>query len=79
MKELVSLLREASKAYYQEAREIMSNKEYDALYDELLKLERETGVIMSNSPTHTVGYEVISELPKEKHKTPMQSDRKSVV
>lgn len=73
MKELVSLLREASKAYYQEAREIMSNKEYDALYDELLKLERETGVIMSNSPTHTVGYEVISELPKEKHKTPMQS------
>lgn len=73
MKKLVSLLREASKAYYQEAREIMSNKEYDALYDELLKLERETGVIMSNSPTHTVGYEVISELPKEKHKTPMQS------
>ena len=73
MKELVSLLREASRAYYQEAREIMSNKEYDALYDELLRLEHETGVVMSNSPTHTVGYEVISELPKEKHKTPMQS------
>lgn len=73
MKELVSILREAGKAYYQESREIMSNFEYDRLYDELGSLEKETGIIMSGSPTQRVGYEVLSELPKETHGTPMLS------
>lgn len=73
MKELIDNLNAASKAYYQESREVMSNKEYDALYDELVQLESETGVIMSNSPTRNVGYEVISKLPKEIHQTPIQS------
>lgn len=73
MKELVSTLREAGKAYYQESREIMSNFEYDRLYDELCSLEQETGVIMSGSPTQKVGYEVSGELPKERHESPMLS------
>lgn len=73
MKELVSTLREAGKAYYQESREIMSNFEYDKLYDELSSLEKETGIIMSGSPTQRVGYEVLSELPKETHGSPMLS------
>ena len=80
MKELVELLNQASKAYYQQDTEIMSNLEYDALYDELVALEQETGLILSKSPTQHVGYEVISELPKERHPAPMLSlDRKSVV
>lgn len=73
MKELVSTLRKAGKAYYQESREIMSNFEYDKLYDELCSLEGETGIIMSASPTQKVGYEVSSELPKERHESPMLS------
>lgn len=73
MKELVSLLTAAGKAYYQESREIMSNYEYDRLYDELKDLEEETGVILSKSPTQNVGYQVLSELPKEAHETPMLS------
>ena len=73
MKELVSLLSRAGKAYYQESREIMSNFEYDRLYDELTALERETGVTLSGSPTQRVGYEVLSELPKETHESPMLS------
>ena len=73
MKELVQLLSEASKAYYMEDREIMSNFEYDKLYDELLALEEETGVILSDSPTQKVGYEVVSSLPKEAHPSPMLS------
>ena len=73
MKELVSLLSKAGKAYYQESREIMSNFEYDRLYDELTALERETGVTLSGSPTKRVGYEVLSELPKETHESPMLS------
>lgn len=73
MKKLVTKLREASKAYYQEAREIMSNFEYDALYDELEELEKETGIVLSNSPTIQVGYEVLSQLPKEDHASPMLS------
>ena len=73
MKELVTQLREASKAYYQEAREIMSNFEYDALYDELEELENKTGIVLSNSPTIQVGYEVLSQLPKEDHASPMLS------
>lgn len=73
MKELVELLNKAGRAYYQEAREIMSNKEYDALYDELLLLEEETGTVRSDSPTQKVGYEVVSELPKERHDSPMLS------
>ena len=64
MKELVELLNKASKAYYQDAEEIMSNYEYDKLYDELQELERELGITLSNSPTVRVGYEVVSELPK---------------
>ena len=73
MKELVRILSEASRAYYMEDREIMSNFEYDKLYDELLALEKETGVILSDSPTQKVGYEVVSSLPKEPHPSPMLS------
>ena len=73
MRELVGLLREASKAYYQEDREIMSNFEYDRLYDELDALEKETGIVLSGSPTQTVGYESQDELPKERHEKPMLS------
>ncbi|MCI6019484.1 MAG: NAD-dependent DNA ligase LigA [Clostridiales bacterium] len=73
MKELVEVLNEASKAYYQEDREVMSNLEYDRLYDELLSLESETNTVLSNSPTIHVGYEVLSELPKEAHESPMLS------
>lgn len=73
IKELVSILNKASKAYYQDGNEIMSNFEYDKLYDELLELEKITGFIMSNSPTVNVGYEVLSELPKERHESPMLS------
>ena len=70
---LVSLLNKASRAYYQEAQEIMSNYEYDRLYDELKELEDELGITLSNSPTVNVGYEVVSELPKERHESPMLS------
>lgn len=73
MQELVKLLNAAGKAYYQQAQEIMSNFEYDKLYDELCSLEQDTGIILSNSPTVNVGYEVISELPKERHPEPMLS------
>lgn len=73
MKELVRLLNKASRAYYQEAQEIMSNYEYDRLYDELKELEDELGITLSNSPTVNVGYEVVSELPKERHESPMLS------
>ncbi len=73
IKELVEKLNDASKKYYMEDTEIMSNLEYDALYDELVSLENETGIVMSNSPTVQVGYEVVSELPKETHEHPMLS------
>ncbi len=73
IKELVEILNEASKAYYQDAKEIMTNFEYDKLYDELVSLEKETGIVLANSPTVNVGYEVLSELPKEKHASPMLS------
>ena len=73
MQELVQLLNQAGKAYYQDAKEIMSNHEYDRLYDELLVLEQELGITMANSPTVNVGYEVLSELPKERHEKPMLS------
>lgn len=73
IKELVKILNEAAKAYYQLDTEIMSNLEYDALYDELQKLEKETGLILSGSPTQKVGYEILSELPKERHAAPMLS------
>ena len=71
IKELVALLNKAGKSYYSEGQEIMSNYEYDALYDELKKLEEETGCVLSDSPTVNVGYEVLSELPKERHDSPM--------
>ena len=73
MKELCELLKGASKAYYQEDREIMSNLEYDKLYDELEALEKETGIVLAGSPTVSVGYEAVDELPKERHETPMLS------
>ena len=73
MKELIPVLQEAAKAYYQEDREIMSNFEYDKLYDELENLEKETGVTLAGSPTVSVGYEALDELPKEAHETPMLS------
>ncbi len=77
IKELIEQLNEAAKAYYQEDREIMSNYEYDALYDELYKLEEETGTVFNNSPTQKVGYEIISELPKEPHPSKMLSLNKT--
>lgn len=73
MKELVYLLNRASKAYYQEDREIMDNREYDELYSELEQLEKETGTVLTGSPTQAVGYESVDELPKETHPSPMLS------
>lgn len=73
LKYLVDILNKASKAYYAQDKEIMSNFEYDKLYDELVALEEETGVTLANSPTVNVGYEAVEELPKEAHETPMLS------
>ena len=73
MKELVSILSKASEAYYAKDEEIMSNFEYDKLYDELVSLEEELGVTISNSPTVRVGYEAVDELPKMQHESPMLS------
>ncbi len=73
MKALVEKLSVASKAYYAQNREIMSNLEYDTLYDELVSLEQETGMVLAGSPTITVGYEAVDELPKESHESPMLS------
>lgn len=73
MRELSRKLAEASKAYYQEDREIMSNFEYDAMYDELQRLEQESGIVLAGSPTVTVGYEALDALPKERHEMPMLS------
>lgn len=73
IKYLVDTLNKAAKAYYAEDREIMSNREYDALYDELQSLEQETGIVLTNSPTVSVGYEAVDELPKERHESPMLS------
>ena len=73
MKDLVEKLNEAAKAYYQEDREILSNQEYDALYDELAALEEKTGTILANSPTQKVGYTVLSNLVKVKHESPILS------
>ena len=73
MEEKARILNEAARAYYQEDREIMSNLEYDRLYDELEALERETGIVLSSSPTAKVGYQVLSSLPKEPHESPMLS------
>lgn len=73
MRELVELLNRARRAYEQEDQEIMSNFEYDRLYDELLGLEKELNTTLASSPTVNVGYEVLSELPKERHERPMLS------
>lgn len=73
IKELTALLGEASRAYYAEDREVMSNFEYDRLYDELVSLEQETGIVLSGSPTVSVGYEAVDSLPKETHESPMLS------
>lgn len=73
IRELSDILNKASKAYYAEDSEIMSNFEYDRLYDELVSLEKETGVVLANSPTQSVGYESVDELPKERHASPMLS------
>ncbi len=73
IKYLVDTLNKAAKAYYAEDREIMSNREYDALYDELQSLEQETGIVLTNSPTVSVGFEAVDELPKERHESPMLS------
>ena len=73
LKYLVDILNEAAKAYYAQDKEIMSNYEYDKLYDELVALEEETGVTLANSPTVQVGYEAVDELPKEAHEMPMLS------
>ena len=73
MEELIKVLNEASEAYYALDNEIMSNYEYDKLYDELVALEEELGVTLSNSPTINVGYEAVKNLPKEAHEKPMLS------
>lgn len=73
MHELVTQLSQAARAYYQESRELMTNLQYDQLYDELLSLEAETGTVLSGSPTQQVGYEILSALPKEEHESPMLS------
>ena len=73
MKELIEVLNKASKAYYAEDTEIMSNAEYDELYDELLMLEEKTGTVLAGSPTVNVGYEAVDNLPKETHESPMLS------
>ena len=73
MKELIEILREASRAYYAQDKEIMSNYEYDKLYDELSDLEQETGMVLTSDPTISVGYEAVDELPKEAHESPMLS------
>jgi DNA ligase (NAD+) len=73
IRELVEILNKAGKSYYSFGQETMSNYEYDALYDELTALEKETGYVLSDSPTVNVGFEVLSELPKERHESPMLS------
>lgn len=73
MNELIAILNEASESYYQQNQEIMSNFEYDKLYDELVAIEKEAGTVLSNSPTQNVGYEILSSLPKEEHLSPMLS------
>ena len=70
IKELVEVLNRASRAYYQADEEIMSNREYDRLYDELEELEKETGIVLAASPTVRVGYEVVSSLPKQRYSSP---------
>lgn len=77
MKELVATLNHAAKVYYQGQDEVMTNFEYDKQYDELVELEKKTGIVMSNSPTVNVGYETLSELPKEAHVAPMLSLEKT--
>ena len=77
MTELVETLNKARYAYYQTSEEIMSNYEYDALYDELERLEKESGIILPSSPTQEVGYEVVSALPKVRHALPMKSLNKT--
>lgn len=79
MKDLIDVLNKAAKAYYVDGQEIMSNYEYDALYDELEGLENKTGIHLSDSPLNQVGYEVLSELPKERHLTPMLSLSKTKI
>ena len=73
MEEKAAFLNRAAEIYYQGSGELISNQEYDRLYDELEALEKETGIVLSNSPTVRVGYEVISGLPKEQHMSPMLS------
>ena len=73
MEERVAFLNKAAKAYYQEDKELISNQEYDRLYDELEALEKETGIVLAGSPTVNVGYQVVSGLPKERHPSPMLS------
>ncbi|MCR5215558.1 MAG: NAD-dependent DNA ligase LigA [Lachnospiraceae bacterium] len=73
IKELVEILNKAGRAYYSEGMSLMTDHEYDALYDELKRLEEETGVVLNASPTQHVGYEVVSSLPKERHPSPMLS------
>ena len=73
IKELTEVLNKASRAYYAQDKEVMSNYEYDRLYDELAQLEQETGIILAGSPTQHVGYEAVEELPKEAHESPMLS------
>ena len=73
IKELNSILKKASEDYYAKDESPLSDREYDALYDELVRLEEETGVILAGSPTQSVGYEAVDELPKERHPSPMLS------
>ncbi|MCC8097804.1 MAG: NAD-dependent DNA ligase LigA, partial [Eubacterium sp.] len=73
IKELIEILNKASYAYYTQSREIMSDREYDALYDELVGLEKETGIVFASSPTQNVGYTVLDGLKKVTHESKMLS------
>lgn len=73
LKELTEQLNHYRDSYYNNSESLISDKQYDDLFDELQSLEEETGIVMSNSPTNTVGYEVKSKLEKVKHSHPMLS------
>ena len=77
MQELINTLNEAAKVYYSESGNIISDKEYDTLYDKLLNMEKETGIVLPDSPTTRVGYKIVSSLNKVRHEIPALSLNKT--